>query len=178
MITKESKAEEIVEISSRFAKAKAAFLVDFKGLNVEKATKFRKLLSPTKSELKVVKNTLALRALLEHEAFNGPLKDKFVGNNAVVFAYDDVGASAKAVAAFVKENEELVLKTGAMDGKALNEAQIKYLATLPGKPELRAKLLGTFQSPAQTFVQLLNQVPSTFVRLLAAYRDKQNGTAA
>jgi large subunit ribosomal protein L10 len=60
-----------------------------------------------------------------------------------------------------------------MDGKILSEAQIKYLATLPGKPELRAKLLGTMQAPSQKFVTLLNQVPSQFVRLLAAYRDSK-----
>ncbi len=177
MITKESKTQEIAEISERFAKAKAAFIIDFKGLNVEKVTKFRKLLRPVQSEMKVVKNTLAIRALNEHESFKAPLQDKLTGNNAIIFAYEDVSASAKTVTAFVKDNEELVLKTGAMDGKALNEAQIKYLATLPGKPELQAKLLGTFQGPSQKFVSLLNQVPSSFVRLLAAYKDKQAGAA-
>lgn len=173
MITRESKAQEISEISERFAKAKAAFLVDFKGLTVEKVTKFRKLLRPIQSELKVVKNTLALRALKDHQSFENALKDHFTGNNGVVFAYEDVSASAKTITAFVKDNEELVLKTGAMDGKALNEAQIKYLATLPGKPELQAKLLGTLQGPAQKMVTLLNQVPSQFVRVLAAYNDKK-----
>ncbi len=178
MITRESKEQEISEISERLAKAKAAFVVDFKGLNVEKVTKFRKLLSPIQSEMKVVKNTLAYRALNEHEAFKGPLEGKLTGNNAFVFAYEDVSASAKAVTAFAKENEELVLKTGVMDGRLLDEAQIKFLATLPGKPELQAKLLGTLQAPSQKFVSLLNQVPSSFVRLLAAYRDKVGGTAA
>lgn len=178
MITRESKEQEISEISERFAKAKAAFLVDFKGLNVEKITKFRKVLRPVQSEMKVVKNTLAIRALNDHQSFKAPLEDKLVGNNAVVFAYEDVSASAKALTAFAKDNEELVVKTGAMDGKVLNESQIKYLATLPGKPELQAKLLGTLQAPSQKFVSLLNQVPSSFVRLLAAYRDKMGGSAA
>jgi large subunit ribosomal protein L10 len=172
MITRESKAQEVSEISERFAKAKAAFLVDFKGLTVEKITKFRKLLRPLQSELKVVKNTLALRAMKDHQQFDGPLKDHFTGNNGVIFAYEDVGALAKAITAFVKDNEALLLKAGAMDGKALSEAQIKYLATLPGKPELQAKLLGTMQAPAQKFVSLLSQVPSSFVRVLAAKRDK------
>lgn len=173
MITRESKAKEVAEISELFGKAKAAFLVDFKGLTVEKVTKFRKLLSPVQSELKVVKNTLALRALKDHQNFESALKDHFTGNNGVVFAYEDVSASAKAITGFVKDNEALLLKTGAMDGKALNEAQIKYLATLPGKPELQAKLLGTLQGPTQKFVSLLNQVPSQFVRVLAAYKEKQ-----
>lgn len=173
MITREQKSQEVAEISERFGRAKAAFVVDFKGLDVEKVTKLRMLLRPLKSEMKVVKNTLALRALKEHEKYDGALRDHLSGNNAVVFAYEDVSAPAKALANFSKDNEALVLKTGAMDGKALNEAQIKYLATLPGKPELQAKLLGTFQGPMQKFVSTLNEVPSKFVRLLAAYRDQK-----
>lgn len=174
MSTREQKAQEVAEISERFGRAKAAFLVDFKGLTVESITKLRKSLRQTQSELKVVKNTLALRALKEHEKFGLPLKDHFTGNNAVVFAYEDASAPAKALTAFAKENEALVLKTGAMDGRGFNEAQIKYLSTLPGKPELQAKLLGTLQAPMQRMVATLNEVPSKFVRLLAAYRDQKS----
>lgn len=173
MSTREQKAQEVAEISERFARAKAAFLVDFKGLDVEGITKLRKLLRNNQSEMKVVKNTLAIRALSEHEKFGTPLKSHLTGNNAVVFAYEDVSAPAKALTAFAKENEALVLKTGAMDGRGLNEAQIKYLSTLPGKPELQAKLLGTLQAPMQKMVATLNEVPSKFVRLLAAYRDQK-----
>jgi large subunit ribosomal protein L10 len=173
MSTREQKAQEVAEISERFGRAKAAFLVDFKGLDVEGITKLRKLLRNNNSELKVVKNTLALRAMKEHAKYDAPLKDHFTGNNAVVFAYEDVSAPAKALTGFAKENEALVLKTGAMDGRGMNQAQIKYLSTLPGKPELQAKLLGTFQGPMQKFVSTLNEVPSKFVRLLAAYRDQK-----
>ena len=173
MITREQKGQEVADISNCFGKAKAAFLVDFKGLDVEKITALRKLLKPIQSELKVVKNTLALRALKDHTSYS-PLENHLTGNNAVVFAYEDVSAPAKALSAFSKDNEALVLKTGAMDGKGLNEAQIKYLATLPGKPELQAKLLGTLQGPAQKFVSTLNEVPSKFVRLLAACRDQKS----
>ena len=156
MATREEKGLEIAAISERFQKAKAAIVVDFKGLNVESVTKLRKLLRPVQSEMKVVKNTLALRALKENEKFDSALREHLTGNNAVVFAFEDASASAKALTGFAKDNEALVVKTGAMDGKALNEAQIKYLATLPGKPELRAKLLGTFQGPSQKFVTLLS----------------------
>ncbi|OFZ11243.1 MAG: 50S ribosomal protein L10 [Bdellovibrionales bacterium RBG_16_40_8] len=177
MITREQKGEEVAEISQRLGRAKAAFLVDFKGLDVERVTKLRKLLHPIKAEMKVVKNTLALRALKEHASFDGALRDHLTGNNAFVFAYEDVSAPAKTLTAFIKENEALVLKTGAMDGRNLNEAQIKYLATLPGKPELQAKLLGVLQAPAQKFVATLNEVPSKFVRVLAAYRDQKQKSA-
>ena len=172
MITRERKAQDITGLSERFSKAKAAFLVDFKGLDVEKMTSLRKSLLPVSAEMRVVKNTLALRAMKEHEGYDGAFKDHMTGNNALVFAFEDVSASAKTLTGFAKENDALVLKAGAMDGKALDEAQIIYLATLPGKDELRAMLLGTLAAPASKFVRLLNEVPSSFVRVLAAKRDK------
>jgi large subunit ribosomal protein L10 len=173
MITRETKAKEIQAISDRFSRAKAAFLVDFKGLNVENVTQFRKALTSVNSDFRVIKNTLALRALKDHPEFEGAIKDSLTGNNGVVFAYEDPSASAKTIAAFLKENEAMVLKKGAMDGKALDEAMVKYLATLPGKQELRAKLLGTLQGPMATMLGLMNNVPGTFVRLLSAYKDQK-----
>lgn len=175
MITREKKTQEIQAISERFSRAKAAFLVDFKGLDVQSVTKFRKTLTGINCDLRVIKNTLALRALKEHPQYETPLKDALTGTNAVVFAYEDPSASAKTVTAFLKEHEALTFKAGAMEGKALSEAMVKYLATLPGKPELRAKLLGTMQGPMSNFLGLMNNVPGTFVRLLAAYAKTKQG---
>lgn len=165
------KSQEISAISERFAKAKAAFLVDFKGMNVEEVTTLRKSLSPVEAEMKVVRNTLAIRALMDHPEAETALKDAFVGTNAIVFAYGEPPASAKALSEFSKDVEELQIKIGFMDGSKLDEAGIKYLATLPGKDELRAKLLSTLQAPMTKFVRTLNEVPSGFVRVLAAYKD-------
>lgn len=172
MITRDTKANQISQLSERFAKAKAAFLVDFKGMTVEEVTGLRKALRTQDAELKVVRNTLAIRALADHPSYKVPLESNLFGTNAIVFAYSDVSATAKSLTAFVKDVEELQIKSGAMDGRALGEAQIKYLATLPPKPELQAKLLGLFNAPATKFVRTLNEVPSKFVRLLAAQKDK------
>ena len=173
MMTRQDKVEEVKSISERFGRAKAAFLVDFKGLNVEKVTNLRMTLTKLDSELRVVKNTLAKRALKDNPDFDGPLSEDFTGTNGVVFAYEDPSASAKALTAFIKDNDELMMKRGAMDGKVLDEAMVKYLAELPGKPELQAKLLGTMAGPMQGMLGLMQNVPGSFVRLLAAYRDKQ-----
>lgn len=177
MQTREDKAKEISDISDRFNKAKAAFLVDFKGLDVEKMTKLRMTLTPMQSELRVVKNTLARRALDQAPQYGEALKDEFTGNNAVVFAYEDASAPAKALNEFTKDNEALVIKTGAMDGKKLDESQVKYLATLPGKDQLRAMLLATMQGPMSNMLGLMNNVPGGFVRLLAAYKDQKEKSA-
>lgn len=170
-MTRERKATEITALSERFGKAKAAFLVDFKGLNVEEVTSLRKTLSPLEAEMKVVRNTLALRALKDHPEIESVWSDKFVGTNAVVFAYGDAVSPAKALSDFSKDAEELQIKTGVMDGKGLTEAQIKYLATLPGKDQLRAQLLGLFNAPMGKFLGTLQAVPGGFARVLAAYKD-------
>lgn len=168
MMTRAQKADQIASISERFGRAKAAFLVDFKGMDVEEVTRFRKVLAPVDSEMRVVRNTLAKRALKDHPAVESALAESFKGTNAIIFAYSDASASAKAITNFNKEVEELVVKIGVMDGKPLNEQGIKYLATLPSKQELQAKLLGTLQAPMGKFVRLLNEVPSGFVRVLNA----------
>ena len=173
-MAKAEKAQEVSQISERFAKAKAAFLVDFKGMSVEKVTDLRKQLYPVKSEMRVVRNTLARRALLDHPQSEQALKDKFVGTNAIVFAYEDASASAKLLADFAKSAEELQVKSGVMDGKALDEDKIKYLATLPSKEQLRAQLLGTLQAPMAKFVRTLEAVPGGFARVLNAYKESQS----
>lgn len=173
MMTRERKAEEIAFISERFGKAKAAFLVDFKGLNVEKVTDLRKTLRPLDAEMKVVRNTLAVRALKDHPEVDAALSSKFVGTNAIVFAYGDASASAKALSEFQKSAEELQIKSGVMDGKALDEQGIKFLATLPGKDELRAQLLGLLSAPMSKFLGTLDAVPAGFARVLDAYRTSK-----
>jgi len=174
MITKAEKAAEIASLSEKFGKAKAAFLVDFKGMTVEQVTSLRKKLVPVESEMKVVRNTLAVRALMDHPA-SQVLNDSFVGNNAIVFAYGEAPASAKALADFAKDVELLQLKVGVMDGSKLDAKGIKALASLPSKEVLRAMLLGTLQAPMSKFVRTLNAVPSGFVRVLAAHNEKQGG---
>ncbi|MEZ4873379.1 MAG: 50S ribosomal protein L10 [Bdellovibrionales bacterium] len=171
MMTRAKKAEEISAISDRFARARAAFLVDFKGMDVEQVTQLRKSLRPIDAEMKVVRNTLAKLALKDHPEADEAISGDFTGTNAVVFAFGEAPASAKALSEFSKDVEELQVKTGFMAGKRLDEAQIKFLATLPGKDELRAQLLGTLAAPMSKFVRTLNEVPSGFVRVLAAYKD-------
>ncbi len=168
------KAQEIANISEKFGKAKAAFLVDFKGLDVEQVTTLRKGLRPLDAEMKVVRNTLAKIALKDHPESDSAISANFVGTNAVVFAYEDVSSPAKFLADFKKVADKLEIKSGVMDGSALDENKIKYLATLPGKDELRAMFLGTLQAPATQFVRQLAAPSGSFVRLLAAYKDTKS----
>ncbi len=171
MMTREQKAQEITAISEKFGRAKAAFLVDFKGMDVESVTKLRKSLRPVESEMRVVRNTLAQRALMDHPAMKSVLDDQLVGTNAIVFAYGDASASAKTLSKFGEDVEAFQLKWGVMDGQALDEAKVKYLATLPGKQELQAQLLGVFAAPMTKLLGTMQAVPAGFVRALNAYKD-------
>lgn len=168
MITRTDKEQEIKVLAEKFAKSKAAFIVDFKGMKVEQVTDLRKKLHPAEAEMKVVRNTLAKRALKNHPQIDSALSSHFRGTNAIVFSYGDVTAAAKTLSNFSKDIEVFQLKTGAMDGQALDENKIKFLATLPGKDQLRAQLLGVFCAPASKLARTLNEVPASLARVLAA----------
>jgi large subunit ribosomal protein L10 len=174
-VERSQKAQQISAISERFKKAKAAFLIDFKGMTVEQVTNLRKNLRKEDAEMRVVRNTLAKLALKDHPAVSEAISEDLVGTNAVIFAYGDAGASAKALSNFAKDVEVMQLKGGVLDGKKLTSENVKQLASLPSKDVLRAQLLGLFQSPAATFVRTLAAAPSGFLTVLNAYKEKQEG---
>lgn len=171
MMTRSDKAIEIKAISERIGKSEAAFLVNFNGMNVDEITVFRKQLVAANAEMKVVRNTLAKLALVEHPEKENAFEGAFVGPNAFVFAYEDPSAIAKIVTNYSKE-VSMVVKNGILGNDALDKNQVAQLASLPSKDELRAMLLGTFAAPMSTFVRLLNEVPTGFVRVLGAKTEK------
>lgn len=175
MMTRDQKARQISDISERLGRAKAAFIVDFKGMDVESVTQLRKSLRPVESEMKVVRNTLARRALADHPAIKSAFDGQLVGTNAIVFAYNDPSASAKALTNFGKDVEAFQMKAGVMDGQALDPAKIKFLADLPSKDELRAQLLGLMSAPMTKLLGTMQAVPAGFVRALNAYSEQKNG---
>lgn len=172
MITRAIKEQEVKNLTDKFAKSKAAFIVDFKGMRVEQVTDLRKKLHPAESEMKVVRNTLARRALKGHPDMEKAIASSFKGTNAIVFAYGDVSAAAKTLSSFAKDIEIFQLKTGVMDGQQLDENKIKFLSTLPGKDQLRAQLLAVFNAPATKLARTLNEVPSSLARVLKAKADQ------
>ena len=171
MMTRATKEQEIKALSDKFNKAKAAFLIDFKGMKVEQVTSLRKKLHPAEGEMKVVRNTLAKRALKDFPAMESAIATSFKGTNAIVFAYGDVSATAKTLSTFAKDVEMLQLKTGVMDGVAMDSSRITYLATLPTKDVLRAQFLGVLQAPGTKLARTLKEAPASLVRVLAARKE-------
>jgi len=172
MITRTEKSELIKDVAQSVKKAKAFFLVDYKGLKVEHITGLRKKLFTLKGEMLVSRNTLAKRALSEQGIQDEVIMNSLVGTNAFVFAYEDPAAVAKTIYDFSKENEKLQVKNGFMDGKSMSASQVNFLATLPAKEILQAQLLGVLSAPGTKLVRTLNEVPAALARVLNAQSQK------
>jgi large subunit ribosomal protein L10 len=174
-MNRQEKAAQIEEVSALVAKAQTIVVAEYRGLDVDSVTKLRKNARSQGVQLRVLKNTLARRAVTG-TPFAG-LADKLVGPLVYGFSADPV-AAAKVLASFAKDNDKLVVKAGAMPNYVMDMAGVKALATMPSREELLAKLMATMQAPIGQFVRTLNEVPSKFVRTLAAVRDAKEKAAA
>jgi len=175
-----TKQAEITNLTEKFGRSVALFIADYKGMNVEQVTTLRKELSGHKEvEMKVVKNSLALRAL-ESQAYSSALADSLVGTNAIIFAFGDPASPAKTLVKFATEFEHLRIKTGVLKGQKMDEAMIKSLATLPSREVLLAKVLGSMNAPASNLVGVLAAVPRSILNVLNAIKAKKetDGPAA
>lgn len=161
----------VEQVSNALSGAQAAIVAEYRGLTVAKMTELRRQAREAGVYLQVVKNTLARRALKDSDF--ECLDQHFVGPLALAASEDPV-AVAKVLSRFQKDNEVFAIKVGAMSGNVLSCDEIQALAKLPGRDELLAILVGTMQAPVQKFVQTLNEVPSRFVRTLAAVRDAKD----
>ncbi len=174
-MNRQQKAAMVDEVSALVAQAHTIVVAEYRGLDVGSVTKLRRRARGEGVQLRVLKNTLARRAV-SGTAFAG-LSDKLVGPLMYGFSADPVSA-AKVLANFAKDNDKLVLKAGAMPGFVMDEAGVKSLATLPSREELLAQLMATMQAPIGQLVRTLNEVPARFVRTLAAVRDAKEQAVA
>lgn len=160
----------VAEVAESVSAAKTMILAEYRGLTVSELTGMRSQAREAGVFIKVIKNTLA-RRVVAGSSFEC-LSEHFVGP-VIMAASEDPVAAAKLLAKFAKDLEELKITVGGMNGEVMNEAQIQALAKLPGREELLATLLGTMQAPIAKFVQTLNEVPSRFVRTLAAIEESK-----
>jgi len=174
-MNRQEKAERIDQVSAMVAHAKAIVVAEYRGLSVESVTRLRRQARGVGVQLRVLKNTLARRALTG-TPFAG-LADHLVGPLLYGMGPDPV-AVAKVLSGFAKDNDKLVLKAGAMADFVMDGKAVKALATMPSREELLAKLMATMQAPAAQLVRTLNEVPARLVRTLAAVRDARQAQAA
>jgi large subunit ribosomal protein L10 len=169
-LQKNEKQDVIKELHEKFSRAKTAILTGYSGINVEQITELRSKLRQSKIEYRVVKNTLARKAA-EGTAIE-PLKDHFVGPIGIALGFDDPVAPAKVLQEFSKTQQKLELKIGVLDGKLLQQTDIKALASLPSLNALRGKIIGLLQAPASRIVGVLQAPGGQIARVLKAKADK------
>ncbi|ANN69244.1 50S ribosomal protein L10 [Bordetella bronchialis] len=169
-LNRQEKAVVIEEVAAQVAKAQSIVIAEYRGLDVASVTVLRKTARQSGVYLRVLKNTLARRAV-NGTAFE-PLSKQLTGPLIYGISADPV-APAKVLSDFAKTNDKLVIKGGSLPNNLLNQEGVKALATLPSREELLSKLMGTMQAPIAQFARTLNEVPTKFARGLAAVRDQK-----
>jgi large subunit ribosomal protein L10 len=171
----EQKQAVVAEVAAKLAGAQAVIVAEYRGLDVGRVTQLRAKARKSGLYLRVLKNTLARRAV-KGTPFES-LSDQMVGPLMYGITADPV-AGAKVLSEFARENERFVIRGGAMPGSRMSDKDVKALALLPSREQLLAKLVGTLQAPMAKLVRTLNEVPARFARTLAAYRDSKEKAAA
>lgn len=170
-LTLEQKQAVVAEVAAVAAVAPAAIAAEYIGLNVAEMTSLRNSARDAGIYLKVVRNTLARRAL-EGTKFEC-MQAGLVGPLLLAFSNEEPGTAAKIIREFASTNDKLVVKLVATDGQLLDPAAIERLANLPSLEQARSTLLGLMQAPLGKLLRVLSEPGAKFLRVLSAYRDQQ-----
>lgn len=167
----EDKKAIVAEVNEAASGALSAVIADYRGMTVEQMTNLRKQGREQGVYLRVVRNTLARRAVAgtEFEC----LSDSLVGPTIFALSLEDPGAAARLLKDHAKEIEALEVKALAVGGMVYPASEIDRLAKLPTREQALGMLAGVLQAPVAKFAQTLNEVPSKFARALAAVKEQK-----
>ena len=164
------KEQLVTELTTKIKSAKALYYTDFTGLNVKRMTDLRRRLKKAGIEYVVIKNTLALRAVKD----SGLVGTRLKGPTGLIVSKDPVSA-AKLLTDFAKENEQKpTVKGGMLEGVAIDEAQVKKLASMPSREQMLAELGASMQAPMAAFVGALNGLLYMFAGALDALKTQRD----
>ncbi len=175
MLSRTQKQEQVADFKDKFSRATCVYLVDYRGVDVESVNRLRRRIRTEGGgdyEYRVAKNSVIRRAAADTDVAH--LGGQFEGPTAVAISFGDPVGLAKILAAFADEVEVFELKAGLLEGKPIEPAEIRKLATLPSLEALRAKLAGLVQAPATKLARLVSEPGAQLARVLAA-RGRQDG---
>src|ERR1700754_2099603 len=166
----------VAEVAKVASTAQSVVAAEYRGLTVAQMTDLRSKARKSGVYVRVVKNTLARKALAgtSFESVGPKLKGPLV----LAFSKDDPGAAARVVKDFAKANDKLVATLVSLGGTVLSAKDLEQVASLPTREQALSMLLGAFKAPMQKLASLLNEPPAKLARTLAAYRDQKGGAAA
>jgi large subunit ribosomal protein L10 len=167
----EEKKAVVAEVSEVAASAHSAVAAEYIGLDVEKMTQLRAKARESAVYMRVVKNSLARRAL-EGTSFEC-MNDALTGPLILAFSQEDPGAAARVISDFTKENDKLVVKLVSIGGKLLAPGEIKRLANMPTKEQAISMLMSVMNAPITKLARTINEVPGKLVRTIAAIKDQK-----
>lgn len=171
---REINKEIVKDIQGKLEAATSIVITDYRGLDVTQATALRKELRDAGVEYRVLKNTLT--RLAAKEAGIEGLEDTLTGPNAIAFSKDAVSA-AKVLFKFAKDNKELEIKGGVLEGQVMSVEEIKALSDLPSREVLLSMVLRSMQGPLTNFASVLNAPLRDFVGVLDAVREQKQANA-
>ncbi|BAZ15143.1 50S ribosomal protein L10 [Calothrix sp. NIES-4071] len=170
--TVENKKEIVTELKQTLGESSLAIVIDYQGLTVAEITDLRRKLRPSGTICKVTKNTLMGIAIQDDEKWQ-PLSELLKGSNAFLLVKEDFSSAIKAYQDFQKATKDKTkLRGGVMEGKLLQEADVKALGDLPSKEQLLAQIAGAINAVATKIAVSINEVPASLGRALQAYADK------
>jgi large subunit ribosomal protein L10 len=171
----EDKKQIVSEVAAVAASAHSAVAAEYRGLSVSEMTELRARARDTGVYLRVVKNSLARRAV-EGTDF-ACMQEGFVGPLVLAFSQDDPGAAARLVKDFAKEHSKLEVRLVSVSGQLLGPGELERLASLPTRDQAISMLMAVMRAPLDKFARTLNEVPGKLVRTVAAIRDQKQASA-
>ena len=167
----EAKERAVDEIAQKLRDSKIAIFTNYRGLTVKDLADLRGRVRPANVKYQVVKNTLTRFAAQKAE-IEADLSAVLEGPTAIGFGYEDVVQAAKALNDYARTSRVFEIKAGLLENRLLTEAEVTALATLPGKPQLQAQVLGTMTAPIQNLLSVLNGTSRNLMNVLSA-RQRQ-----
>ncbi|MDA0929462.1 MAG: 50S ribosomal protein L10 [Proteobacteria bacterium] len=171
----EDKQQIVSEVNQAASSALSAVLADYRGVTVEEMTALRKSARDNKVYLRVVRNTLLKRAVVDTEF--ECIQEVLVGPTILALSQEDPGAAARVLKDFAKENDDFEIKALSIGGKLMDANQIDVLAKLPTLDQARSILMSVMLAPVTKLARTMNEVPSKVTRAVAAVRDQKQEAA-